>query len=212
MGKLRRGCEKKEGETNDVWLRDTTCIRKEILKKRRWQKYRWKKKRLEKETQTCIPHWPHRREPCVLWFRVKWGQLWLCRSPLLKWSTASHIIFCGAKEERGPLYSVEKNKGCGWKLPAGANCNISGASQGKTGRTTTPLIKRREAFPDWTAGERQKTEAEQTWRKQQRQTLRGEGMDGKDAQGSSGRNVSHVLLCAWGSICVKASSKRAFRD
>ena len=86
-------------------------------------------------------------------------------------------------QERGPLFSVEKNKGCGWKLPTGANCNISGPSQGKKRRRTPLLIKRREAFSDWTAGERKKKkEMEQKWRKQKRQTPRVEEMDWEDTQ------------------------------
>lgn len=88
---------------------------------------------------------PGRKAACVLWLRLKWGQLWLCLSPLLKWSI-THVIFCAAAEECGPPCSTEDNKGGSWTLPTGVNCNISGVSQGKT-RTTTPLvIKRRERW------------------------------------------------------------------
>lgn len=77
-----------------------------------------------------------------------------------------HKIFCGAMQERGPLYSV-KNKGCGWKIPAGANCNISGPGTGKKRRKASLLIKRREAFSDWTAGERTKKKAVKYYRSEE---------------------------------------------
>lgn len=85
-------------------------------------------------------------------------------------------------QESGPLYSEEKNKGCGWKLPTGANCNISGPGQGKKRRTTPLLIKRREAFSDWTVGEKEEERERIEVKKTKRQTLRLEGMDWKDTQ------------------------------
>lgn len=69
----------------------------------------------------------------------------------------THNIPRSKRENVGRLRGTRENKGCSWKHPAGANCNISSASRGKTRGTTTPLIKRREAFPDWTAGGRRET-------------------------------------------------------
>lgn len=138
--------------------------------------------------------------------RVKWGQLWLCLSSLLKWSSASHtynILWSNA----GTWARVEKNKGCGWKLPTGPNCNISGPSQGKKRRTTPLLIKRREAFSDWAAGERKrKKETEEKWRKQKRQRPRVEESDWKDreTQWSSGWIVNGVyVLYVTDFVCVR---------
>lgn len=55
----------------------------------------------------------------------------------------THIIFCGAMQERGPLFSAEKNKGSGWKLATGVNCNISGPGQGKTSRKKTKEMEQK---------------------------------------------------------------------
>lgn len=119
-----------------------------------------------------------------------------------------HIIFCGAIEERGPPYSVEENKGCGWKLPTGANCNISGASQGKKRRTTLLLIKRGEVLPDWTAGGRKKEGDTE-----QKKTKRGRQRDATD-QWVECYPCLHIV-CVWErerDVRVKVSSKWDFRD
>lgn len=54
-----------------------------------------------------VTHPPRRQEACVLWFRGKWGQLWLCCSPLLKWSSASHILYNILRSNRGTWAAVQ---------------------------------------------------------------------------------------------------------
>lgn len=113
-----------------------------------WKVKRWGSWPAEKNQNT-----PSRKAACVLWFRLKWGQLWLCLSPLLKWSI-THVIFCAAAEECGPPCSTEDNKGGSRTLPTGVNCNISGVSQGKARRTTPLVIKRRERWREKLDGQR----------------------------------------------------------
>lgn len=104
------------------------ALLKERMKGRRWQapaaQSDGKLKEEEAGQLRKIQNTPSRKEACMLWFRIKWGQLWLCLSRLLKWSI-THVIFCGAAEECGLPCSTEDNKGGSWTLPGGVNCNIS---------------------------------------------------------------------------------------
>lgn len=182
----------------------------EMWKEDDYQKDEWKKQSRKRENKkkklasrekkkSFIPQ----QERHVLWF---WHNkmrpaLIMPLSSIKMELRIRHKIFCGAMQERGPLYSVVKNKGCGWKIPAGANCNISGPGNGKKRRTASLLIKRREAFSDWTAGERTKKKAVKYCRSEEIKEAEGRrnGVKWNTDTGALGGMLKASMSCVWAS-------------
>lgn len=151
-GRLERGLWEISEETEGRWVRDAACRegkwRREMCQGNDYQKDEWKEhmRKREAKIKKNLPRreqresfTPPQQERCVLWFwQSKMRPALIMPLSSIKMELCiTHLIFCGAMQERGPLYSTEKNKGCGWKLPTGANCNISGPSQGKKRRNNT---------------------------------------------------------------------------